>query len=50
MLGKRGVLKIWRGYDGMDLGYKGEGKWYKKKVRQGVEYGRVVHGECTLGT
>ena len=25
MLGKRGVLKVWRGYDGMDLGYKGGG-------------------------
>ena len=25
-LGKRGVLKIWRGYDGVDLGYKREGK------------------------
>ena len=26
MLGKRGVLKVWGGYDGMDLGYKREGK------------------------
>ena len=25
MLGKRGVLNVWRGYDGMDLGYKREG-------------------------
>ena len=26
MLGKRGVLKVWRGYDLMNLGYKREGK------------------------
>ena len=26
MLGKRGVLNVWRRYGGMDLGYKREGK------------------------
>ena len=26
MLGKHGVLKVWGGYDGMDLGSKREGK------------------------
>ena len=26
MLGKRGLLKVWRGYDSMDLWYKREGK------------------------
>ena len=26
MLGKRSVLNVWGGYDGMDLGYKREGK------------------------
>ena len=25
MLGKRGILTVWRGYYGMDLGYKREG-------------------------
>ena len=26
MLAKRGVLKVWGGYVGMELGYKREGK------------------------
>ena len=45
MLGTRCVLKVWGGYDGMDLGYKREGMY----VGWGVVYDRAVHGECTLG-
>ena len=26
MLEKRGILKVWRGYDDMDLGYRREDK------------------------
>ena len=36
MLGKRGVLKVWRGYDGMDLGYKQEGKMVYGRIGSSV--------------
>ena len=36
MLGIRGVLKVLGGYDGMDLGYKREGKMVQGRIGSSV--------------